>query len=197
MKQKHLIQKPRAYFKLNCQSRHKESGERGVCVDQCRRRCQLENSEYSPSFKQTDTHLVVMIGWEDAQEFYAWLTLVRCGEIKAGQKYRLPTDAEWSVAVGLGKERGNTPREKSGLKKGGYPWGNYGPPRKGAGNYFGSLKVDKFYYTSPAGSFAANKLGLHDMGGNVGEWCEDKYAPTIGKDRVLRGPCIVDLNPSS
>ena len=33
----------------------------------------MENPEYSPSFKQTDTHLVVMIGWEDAQEFYAWL----------------------------------------------------------------------------------------------------------------------------
>jgi formylglycine-generating enzyme required for sulfatase activity len=104
--------------------------------------------------------------------------LVGCGKIKAGQKYRLPTDAEWSVAVGLGKERGNTPREKSGLKKGGYLWGNYGPPRKGAGNYFGSLKVDKFYYTSPAGSFAANKLGLHDLGGNVYEWCEDRYDPS-------------------
>ncbi len=121
----------------------------------------------------------------------------RVWEIKAGQKYRLPTDAEWSVAVGLGKERGNTPREKSGLKKGGYPWGNYGPPRKGAGNYFGSLKVDKFYYTSPAGSFAANKLGLHDMGGNVWEWCEDWYDPSEKKYRVWRGPCIVDLNPSS
>ena len=65
----------------------------------------------------------------------------------------------------------------------------------GEGNYFGSLKVDKFYYTSPAGSFAANKLGLHDMGGNVGEWCEDKYAPTIGKDRVKRGASWGNFRP--
>ena len=139
----------------------------------------MENSEYSPSFKQTDTHLVVMIGWEDAQEFYAWLTLVECGKIKAGQKYRLPTDAEWSVAVGLGKEKGNTPGEKDEGIKDVYPWGKEWPPPKGAGNYNKSLNVDSFEYTSPVGSFAANAHGLHDMGGNVWEWCEDKWNPTV------------------
>jgi formylglycine-generating enzyme required for sulfatase activity len=139
-------------------------------------------------FKQADTHPVVRVNWNDANAFCAWLTKKELaeGKIKAGQKYRLPTDAEWSVAVGLGQEKGNTPEEKNWGIKDVYPWGKEWPPPKGAGNYFKSLNVDNYEYTSPAGSFAANKLGLHDMGGNVREWCEDKYSPTSAY-RVLRG----------
>jgi formylglycine-generating enzyme required for sulfatase activity len=131
------------------------------------------------SFTQEDTHPVVNVSWEDANAFCAWLTKKEMaeGKIKAGQKYRLPTDAEWSVAVGLGKEKGGTPEEKSEGIEDVYPWGKEWPPPKGVGNYAQHLKVDNFKYTSPAGSFAANKLGLHDMGGNVLEWCEDKYSP--------------------
>jgi formylglycine-generating enzyme required for sulfatase activity len=141
-----------------------------------------------PEFKQADTHPVVEVSWEDAQAFCEWLTKKEMagGKIKEGQKYRLPTDAEWSVAVGLGKEVGDTPSAKDEGIKDVYPWGKKWPPAVGAGNYSESLKVDNFEYTSPVGSFAANKLGLHDMGGNVREWCEDKYSPT-STYRVLRG----------
>ena len=126
---------------------------------------------FGDKFKQEDTHPVVRMNWNDAQAFCEWLTKkeMAVGKIKAGQKYRLPTDAEWSVAVGLGKEKGNTPEEKNGGIKDVYPWGKGYPPAVGAGNYLKSLKVDNFEYTSPAGSFAANKLGLHDMGGNAWE----------------------------
>jgi formylglycine-generating enzyme required for sulfatase activity len=139
---------------------------------------------------------VVIVNWENAQGFCAWLTKKELaeGKIKAGQKYRLPTDAEWSVAVGLGKETGNTPKEKNERIKGVYPWGKEWPPPVGAGNYNKSLKVDKFDYTSSVGSFAVNKLGLHDMGGNVREWCEDKYSPTSA-NRVLRGASGLGNNP--
>jgi formylglycine-generating enzyme required for sulfatase activity len=143
---------------------------------------------FGRGFKQEDTHPVVHVSWEDAQAFCEWLTKKELaeGKIKAGQKYRLPTDAEWSVAVGLGKEKGNTPEEKQSGIKDVYPWGKEWPPPKEAGNYYKSLKADKFDYTSPVGSFAANQHGLHDMGGNVYEWCEDKYSPTRTY-RVLRG----------
>ena len=148
------------------------------------------------SISQETTHPVVKVSWEDANAFCAWLTKKELaeGKIKAGQKYRLPTDAEWSVAVGLGKEKGNTPKEKKSGIKGVYPWGKEWPPPKGAGNYFKYLKVDKFDYTAPAGSFASNKDGLHDMGGNVWEWCEDKYSPT-STYRVLRGASWVSFGP--
>ena len=86
---------------------------------------------------QTDTHPVVMVSWNDAQAFCAWLTKKEMaeGKIKAGQRYRLPTDEEWSVAVSLGKEKGNTPEEKDQGIKDVYPWGKEWPPTKGGGNY--------------------------------------------------------------
>ncbi len=117
------------------------------------------------------------------------------GKIKEGQKYRLPKDAEWSVAVGLGRETGSTPEAKDQGVKDVYPWGNQWPPPKGAGNYGESLNVDSYEYTAPAGSFAANKLGLHDMGGNVYEWCEDWYDPVAKACRVLRGASWGNLDP--
>jgi len=140
-------------------------------------------------FTQTDMHPVVRVDWNDAQAFCAWLTKKEMaeGKIKAGQKYRLPTDAEWSVAVGLGKEEGNTPRAKSGGIKDVYPWGQQWPPPKEAGNYHGSLGVDGFEFTSPVGSFAVNKYGIHDLGGNAEEWCEDLWDPAAKNYRVKRG----------
>jgi hypothetical protein len=140
-------------------------------------------------FIQTDTHPVLFGSWEDARAFCAWLTQKERaeGKIKAGQRYRLPTDAEWSVAVGLGRETGVTPKAKNGGIKDVYPWGNTWPPPKRAGNYLQSLKVDNFDYTSPVGSFAANTQGLHDMGGSVREWCEDWFDPAKKQFRVLRG----------
>ena len=134
------------------------------------------------------THPAVNVSWEDAQAFCAWLTKQEhaVGRLGASQKYRLPTDAEWSVAVGLDEPRGGTPKSKDGQIKNVYPWGTQWPPPRGAGNYSSSLKVDDFEGTSPVGSFAANKYGLYDMGGNVWQWCEDFYDGNSG-NRVLRG----------
>jgi formylglycine-generating enzyme required for sulfatase activity len=141
----------------------------------------------NPYFSQGDTHPVVNVAWEDAKAFCDWLSR------KEGQTYRLPTDAEWSVAVGLPHEAGNTPKDKDMKTKNVYPWGRQWPPPKGAGNYDPRLQVDDFQHTSPVGSFEANPFGLYDMGGNVWEHCKDYYEPDSG--RVLRGGSWHDDDP--
>jgi formylglycine-generating enzyme required for sulfatase activity len=45
---------------------------------------------------------------------------------------------------------------------------------------------DGYAITSPVGSYAANRFGLFDMGGNVWQWCEDWFDKDQ-KDRALRG----------
>lgn len=131
----------------------------------------------------------VNVSWNDATAFCAWLTQreVKSGWLTSKQSYRLPTDAEWSIAVGLLPETGASPRDKSGGVRNLYPWGTRWPPPKGmAGNYAPKLKVDKFDTTTPVGFFPPNAYGLYDMGGNVAEWCADWYDPSQ-KERVIRG----------
>jgi hypothetical protein len=146
--------------------------------------------------KQGPTYPVVDVSWEDARAFCEWLTKTEqaSGRLPNRSLYRLPTDQEWSVAVGLTSEPGNTPEEKDGKIKV-YPWGAQWPPSKGAGNYCGEESrvrtsdfikgyKDDYVYRSPVGSFAANQFRLYDMGGNVWQWCEDRYKKEY---RVLRG----------
>jgi WD40 repeat protein/serine/threonine protein kinase len=126
----------------------------------------------NPGFEQTGDHPVVNVSWDEAKAFCKWLTRSeQCeGRIGKEQVYRLPTDAEWSVAVGSEK----------------YPWGNEWPPPKDAGNYDPSLGVDLYENTSPVGSFLPNLFGLYDIGGNVWQWGEDSYSATKSR-RVVHG----------
>ncbi|MDB6021807.1 MAG: pknB, partial [Pedosphaera sp.] len=141
-----------------------------------------------PDFKQGPNHPAVNVSWEDATAFCAWLTDKerQAGEIGGDQRYRLPTDAEWSAAVGLEPESDRRPVENDGKVSGIFPWGNRWPPPAGAGNFGRALKTDHFDFTSPVGSFAPNRNGLFDMGGNVREWCEDWYSYSE-RTHVLRG----------
>ena len=145
-----------------------------------------------PEFKQGPTHPAVRVSWTDAGAFCRWLTKVELekGLIQGGQFYRLPTDIEWSAAVGLKGEGGNTPVQRNSVVPG-FPWGDQWPPPKGAGNYDPSLKTDVFQFTSPVGSFPANAAGLYDMGGNAFEWCSD-WDDENQQGRVVRGGSWAD-----
>ena len=152
---------------------------------------QVTGRHYEPTdFQQASNHPIVKVNWFDAMAFCKWLTDKERDEnlIEDRQSYRLPTDKEWSVAVGLQNESGATPQARDGKIKNEFPWGKQWPPPAGAGNYGVGQRGGA---TVPVGSFKANSLGLYDLGGNAWEWCADTYkggSSGTGHDwGVLRG----------
>ena len=142
----------------------------------------------SSGFGQGSTHPAVMISWEDAALFCSWLTKreVASGELPVGAVYRLPTSEEWSLAVGLAGKTKDSLQFSEGPSQVDFPWGGAWPPAEGAGNYHSDVGADSYENTSPAGSFAPNRFGIYDLGGNAWEWCQDSYKNSIDF-RVLRG----------
>ncbi|MCI0463243.1 MAG: bifunctional serine/threonine-protein kinase/formylglycine-generating enzyme family protein [Gemmataceae bacterium] len=157
----------------------------------------------NPGFEQTDRHPVVNVSWNDAVVFCEWLSA------KEGKKYRLPTEAEWEYSCRAGTttryHSGDDPKTLATV-------GNVADAsakRKFPG--WTTIKADDGYvFTAPAGQFKANAFGLHDMHGNVWEWCQDWYkedyyqtspredpqGPGAGVYRVIRGGSWND-NPRS
>jgi formylglycine-generating enzyme required for sulfatase activity len=169
---------------------------------------------------------VVAVTWEDAARFCNWLSardglpaayveedgaVSAVGPMTTG--YRLPTEAEWEYAA---RFAASEPLRK-------YPWGAGYPPRAGSGNFAdmsaaGHLGATIAGYDdghpgpAPVASFEANALGLHDLGGNAGEWCHDIYTihpydvgkvwtdplgPERGRHHVVRGSSWRDASMSA
>ncbi|MBR4709098.1 MAG: SUMF1/EgtB/PvdO family nonheme iron enzyme [Bacteroidaceae bacterium] len=133
----------------------------------------------NPSYCKGDLHPVDQVSWNDCQKFILKLNKL------TGQKFRLPTEAEWEYAARGGK-----------LSKG------Y--------KYSGSNTLDDVAWydknsdntTHPVATKLPNELGIYDMSGNVYEWCQDWFSslsygstqtnptgPSSGIIRVNRGGC--------
>ncbi len=130
------------------------------------------------SGEDTSSHPVENVRWEDAVEFCKRLST------KEGKTYRLPTEAEWEYAC-----RAGTTTQYS-----------FGDDEKSLGEYvwYTGNSEDRSH---SVGEKKPNSWGLHDMHGNVWEWCADWYGlyvseevsdpsgPEMGTSRVIRGGC--------
>jgi formylglycine-generating enzyme required for sulfatase activity len=123
----------------------------------------------------TSRHPVECVSWQDAIAFCNKLSeregLGPCyrpdgGRIESGEGYRLPTEAEWEYACRAGTTTA-------------FAFGPSLSPAManfdGSAVYNGSSKGANRKRTTPVGAYAPNRFGLHDMHGNVWEWCEDYY----------------------
>jgi len=112
---------------------------------------------------------VINVSWNDATAYTKWLS------DQTGKEYRLPTEAEWEYVARAGTETK-------------YWWGNDIGRNKANCN---SACGDGFKYTSPVGSFSANKFGLYDTSGNVWEWtCSEFTEKYNDKEKQ----CVTTVN---
>jgi sulfatase modifying factor 1 len=112
-------------------------------------------------------HPVVHVSWNDVQAYCVW----------SGK--RLPTEAEWEYAA------------RGGLEGKLFPWGDELEPggEHRMNVWQGAFPADNtcadgFYGTCPVDEFPPNGFGLHNMTGNVWEWCADWFK---GANRSTRG----------
>jgi sulfatase modifying factor 1 len=121
------------------------------------------------TFKGEKNLPVEQVSWEDCQQFVKKL------RDKDKKPYRFPTEAEWEYACRAGSTTafsfGATISTDQANYNGteAYGNGNKGVWRK---------------KTTRVGSFPANAFGLHDMHGNVWQWCQDRYGEYSHKDVV-------------
>jgi formylglycine-generating enzyme required for sulfatase activity len=145
------------------------------------------------------------VNFAEAETFCRKLTeLARAaGELPADWEFRLPTEAQWEYACRAGTTTATAFGDRLGSRQANFQGAPYNGAEPGP-----SLKR-----AAPVGSYPANPWGIHDMHGNVFEWCRDWYHARLpggvdpdlysagtsasinrtgGTSRVRRGGCWAD-----
>jgi len=140
---------------------------------------QQQRDKFDPEYPvlgEGNNYPMFYVSWDEVQEY------IRKLNAQTGKNYRLPTEAEWEYAG-----------------RGGYKSQSY--------RYSGSNNIEQVAWYKensldlihPVGTKMANELGIYDMSGNVGEWCNDWFGlyrgnaqtnpkgPSSGPARVVRG----------
>ena len=143
-----------------------------------------------------DAFPVYSMNFGEAETFCRKLTerARAAGELHSGWEFRLPTEAQWEYACRAGTTTATAFGNSLSSRQANFQ----GQP------YNGALNGPSLKRASKVGSYSANAWGLHDMHGNVFEWCRDWYHPKLpgGQDpdlwgakarsRVRRGGCWAD-----
>ena len=140
--------------------------------------------------ERTDLNPMECVTWERAREFCRKLTQIerKAGRLPDGYVYRLPTEAEWEYACRAGAEGpynvAGDPTTLASIRK--FAW-------------VATFSWTVFGTRAVGGNRKPNAWGLHDMHGNVYEWCLDWYGPyekgqavdptgpAKGTEKVVRG----------
>ncbi len=122
---------------------------------------------------------VYNVNYAEAEAFCRKLTEMgrQAGELPAGWEFRLPTEAQWEYACRAGTTTATSFGDTISSKQANFQGKPYNGAEEGP-----SLKR-----AAKVGSYPANAWGLHDMHGNVVEWCRDWYHAKLpgGRDPDL------------